>query len=453
MKRESLGSRLGFILLSAGCAIGIGNVWKFPYVAGQNGGAIFLFFYLLFLLVIGIPVLVMEFSTGRSAQVSPVKMFGKLKPKVKLWGLQGKIGLAGNYLLMAFYTTVTGWMLRYFAEAVTGAYMSLDSAGIQQHFQTVLADPGSVVFYMGLTVLIGFGVCAAGLQNGLEKITKWMMGVLLVAMVVLAVNSLFQPGGMEGLKYFLMPNWDAFLEIGPAKVICAAMSQAFFTLSLGIGGMAIFGSYIGKENTLLSESVRVAGLDTFVAITAGLIIIPSCFAYNIELNAGPSLIFITLPNIFNNMPFGQLWAALFFLFISFAALSTVFAVFEGILACFMDLTGWTRKQACLANIVIVFLISLPCALGFNILSAVQPLGAGSTILDLEDLIVSGFLLPLGSFGFVLFCTWDFGWGWRKFRKEANTGKGLEMPDWIHPYCKYILPMIILAVFLIGLIGF
>ena len=452
MERESLGSRLGFILLSAGCAIGIGNVWKFPYVVGQNGGAIFLMFYLFFLAVLGIPVMAMEFSAGRAAQKSPLHLFRVLKPDVKAWSWHGKLAMVGNYLLMAFYTTVSGWMLRYFWEALNGTFMGMEPVHVQEHFQSMLNDPYSLVLFMGLTVVIGFSVCAAGLQKGLEKVTKVMMGILLAVMIVLAVNSLMLPGAADGLKYFLMPNWEAFKAIGPAKVIYAAMSQAFFTLSLGIGGMAIFGSYIGKDHGMLSEGIRVAGLDTFVAITAGLIIIPSCFAYNIEVSAGPSLIFITLPNIFNNMPYGQLWAALFFLFMSFAALSTVFAVFELILSCFMDATGCSRKKACLINTFIVFLISLPCALGFNTLSFLQPLGQGSTILDLEDFIVSGFLLPLGSLSFVIFCTWDFGWGWKNFKKECNTGKGLHLPEWIFPYCKYVLPCIILAVFILGLTG-
>ncbi len=453
MNREKLGSRLGFILLSAGCAIGIGNVWKFPYIAGQNGGAIFILIYLFFLVILGLPVMTMEFAMGRASQKSPAGIYKKLEPKGTKWHWHTWFAIAGNYLLMMFYTTVAGWMLKYFLDMCTGAFEGLDAQAVGAHFSATLADPVSEVVYMAIIVVCGFGICLAGVQKGLEKASKWMMSALLALMLVLAINSLFLEGSQEGLKYYLLPDWNRFMEIGPWNVISAAMNQAFFTLSLGIGAMAIFGSYINKDRTLLGESVNIAALDTFVAIMAGLIIIPACFAFSVDVSSGPSLIFITLPNVFNQMPLGRFWGALFFLFMTFAAFSTVMAVCENIISSCMDAFGWTRKKACLINMVLVFVLSLPCALGYSLLAGIQPLGEGSAILDLEDFIVSNILLPGGSLIFVLFCTSKLGWGWKNFKAEANEGNGLKVPEWIHPYCKYILPIIILVILIIGLIPY
>ncbi len=451
MQREKLGSRLGFILLSAGCAIGIGNVWKFPYVAGQNGGAIFILIYLFFLIILGLPVMTMEFAIGRAAQKSPASIYKTLEPSHTKWHYHTWFAIAGNYLLMMFYTTVAGWMLKYFVDMLLGRFDGLTPDGVASQFGTMLADPISEVGYMAIVVVLGFAICAIGLQNGLERITKVMMTALLLLMVVLAGNSLFLEGADEGLRYFLLPDWNRFLEIGPMNVIVAAMNQAFFTLSLGIGAMAIFGSYIDKDRSLLGESLNISLLDTLVAICAGLIIIPACFAFKVDVTSGPSLIFITLPNVFNQMPLGRLWGSLFFLFMTFAAFSTVLAVFENILASCMDAFGWSRKKACLINAILIFVLSLPCALGYNVLASIQPLGEGSAILDFEDFLVSNILLPGGSLIFVLFCTSKLGWGWKNFTKEANMGKGLKVPDWIHPYCQYVLPVIIAVILVIGLL--
>ncbi len=453
MEREKLGSRLGFILISAGCAIGIGNVWKFPYVTGQNGGGVFVLIYLFFLLVMGIPVMTMEFSLGRASRKSPVIMYRKLEPKGTKWHIHGYFALAGNYLLMMFYTTVTGWMLHYFVSTAGGQLHGLDPTGVGNFFNGILANPGSMVGYMAIAVALGFLICSLGLQNGLERVTKVMMLALLGIMVVLAVNSIVTDGGAEGLKFYLLPDVERASEIGWINVIVGAMNQAFFTLSLGIGAMAIFGSYIGKDRSLLGESVNIAVLDTFVAVTSGLIIFPACFAYNVEVSSGPSLIFITLPNIFNNMPGGRIWGSLFFVFMSFAALSTVLAVFEGIISCTMDLTGWSRKKTCLVNGIAVFLLSLPCALGFNALSGITPFGEGSTIMDLEDFLVSNILLPLGSLIYLLFCVHKRGWGWKNFTEEANTGKGFKIRNWMRGYVTYVLPVLIFAVFAIGMYNF
>ena len=451
MERERLGSRLGFILLSAGCAIGIGNVWKFPYVAGQNGGAIFIGIYLLFLVLLGIPVLCMEFSLGRASQKSCARLYETLTPQKKGWRWHGKVALAGNYLLMMFYTTVAGWMLKYFFDTASGAFEGAGPEAIAAHFETMNASPWTLVFFMGVIVGIGFLVCAAGLQNGLERVTKVMMILLLAIMLVLAVHSVFLPGAKEGLAFYLLPDIERVRAIGWGQVVVAAMNQAFFTLSLGMGGMAIFGSYIGREHSLLKESVHVAALDTFVAIVAGMIVIPACFAYNVEVSAGPSLIFLTLPNIFSAMPLGRLWGALFFAFMTFAALSTVLGVFENILSATMDLTGWSRKKTCLVNGAALFVLSLPCALGFNVLEHIEPLGAGTTILDLEDFLVSSLILPLGSLLFVLYCTTSLGWGWNAFKKEANTGRGARVQEWMRPYMQYVLPAGIALLFVTGLL--
>lgn len=453
MNRERLGSRLGFILLSAGCAIGIGNVWKFPYMVGQNGGGLFVLIYLFFLIVIGVPVMTMEFSMGRASQKSPARMYQALEPEGTKWHFHGLVAVIGNYILMMFYTTVCGWMLRYFVDTAKGDFVGLDTAGVGQHFGNMLADAPTQVLYMAIAVVIGFAVCAIGLQNGLEKITKWMMIALILIMIVLAVNSIFMDGGEEGLAFYLLPSLERMQEVGLANVIVAAMNQAFFTLSLGMGAMAIFGSYIDKDRALMGEAVNVALLDTFVALCSGLIMFPACFAYDVEVGSGPPLIFITLPNIFNHIPLGRLWGSLFFVFMSFAALSTVLTVFEGILACTMDMFGWSRKKSCLINGILMFVLSLPCALGFNVLSGFQPFGEGSSVLDLEDFIVSNLILPVGSLAFILFCTSKKGWGWDNFTSEANAGKGLKVQKWMRIYFSFILPVIVVILFIIGLVNF
>ncbi len=453
MGRDKLGSRLGFILLSAGCAIGIGNVWKFPYVVGQSGGGLFVLIYLFFLVILGIPVLTMEFSIGRAAQKSPAKMYEQLEPKGSKWHIHGKVSLIGCYLLMMFYTTVAGWMLKFFVSTASGELVGMDTAAVENHFNVdVLGDPVSLIGYMGIVVVIGVLVCLIGVQNGLEKVTKIMMLALLAIMVVLAVNSFTMPGGAEGLAFYLLPDFSAIEKVGITNILVSAMNQAFFTLSIGMGSMAIFGSYIGKDHSLLGESVNVALLDTFVAVASGLIIFPACSAYGVDVTSGPKLLFITLPNIFNNIPLGRLWGSLFFVFMSFAALSTVLAVFECIIANTMDLWGLSRKKACLINGILLFLLSVPCCLGFNILSGFQPLGAGSTILDLEDTVVSNFILPLGSFVFILFCVTKKGWGWDNFVNEANTGKGLKIKRFMKGYMTYVLPVLVMFVFIMGLVG-
>ena len=453
MGRDKLGSRLGFILLSAGCAIGIGNVWKFPYVVGQSGGGLFVLIYLFFLVILGIPVLTMEFSVGRAAQKSPAKMYEQLEPKGSKWHIHGKVSLIGCYLLMMFYTTVAGWMLKFFVSTASGEIVGMDTAAVENHFNVdVLGDPVSLIGYMGIVVVIGVLVCLIGVQNGLEKVTKVMMLALLAIMVVLAINSFTMPGGAEGLSFYLMPDLSAIEKVGITNILVSAMNQAFFTLSIGMGSMAIFGSYIGKDHSLLGESVNVALLDTFVAVASGLIIFPACSAYGVNVTSGPKLLFITLPNIFNNIPLGRLWGSLFFVFMSFAALSTVLAVFECIIANTMDLWGFSRKKACIINSILLFLLSVPCCLGFNILGGFQPLGAGSTILDLEDTVVSNFILPLGSLVFILFCVTKKGWGWDNFVNEANTGKGLKIKKFMKGYMTYVLPVLVMFVFIMGLVG-
>lgn len=449
MEREKLGSRLGFILLSAGCAIGVGNVWKFPYMCGQYGGGAFVLFYVFFLLILGLPIMTMEFAVGRASQKSPVVAYQVLeKPKQK-WHIHGYICLIGNYVLMMFYTVVAGWMLHYFYMTATGKLSGLDTAGVGNAFGEMLSQPSTLVFWMVVVVVVGFGVCALGVQNGVERVTKVMMLALIVIMIALAGNSILMDGGSEGLKFFLIPDFDRMLEVGIGETIVGAMNQSFFTLSLGIGAMAIFGSYIGKDRALYGEAINVAILDTFVAVVAGLIIFPACFAYGVEADSGPSLIFITLPNIFNNIPMGRFWGSLFFIFLAFAAFSTVIAVFENIIACWIDLTGMDRKKLVLINMVAMIVLSLPCALGFNVWSGIQPLGSGSSIMDLEDFLVSNLMLPLGSLVYLLFCTTRYGWGWDKFREEANTGKGAKIPNWMRCYLTYVLPVIVLIIFVIG----
>lgn len=451
MEREKLGSRLGFILLSAGCAIGIGNVWKFPYMAGQYGGSAFVLVYLLCLLIIGVPMLVVEFSLGRASQKSPAKMYSELAPKGSKWHLHSYACVVGNYLLMMFYTAISGLMLYYFYGMATGKFQGLDSVGISQFYKTTVSNPIIMVVCTFIVIILGFLVCAIGLKNGVERITKYMMLALLVLMLVLAVNSIFLDGGKDGLIFYLVPNFKTMAEIGVANVVVAAMNQSFFTLSLGIGSMAIFGSYLKKDRSLLGEAINVSVLDTFVAFTSGLIIFPACFAYGVQPNSGPPLIFETLPNIFVNIPLGRLWGSLFFVFLSFAALSTIFAVFENIIACTMDLFGWSRKKACLINGIALLILSLPAVFGYNLLSFIQPLGSGSSITDLEDAIVSQYLLPLGSLCFLLFCVTRYGWGWKNFINEANTGKGLKFPNILRGYMTFVLPILILIIFLVGVI--
>ena len=451
MQREHLGSRLGFILLSAGCAIGIGNVWKFPYITGQNGGAIFVLVYIACLILLGLPVMTMEFAMGRGAQKSPVKMYQELEPKGSKWHLHGYVAMAGNVILMMCYCTIAGWMLQYCMDTAAGKFAGLDAAAVGSMFGAMTQNTGTMAAYTVGTVLLATVVCSFSLQGGLERITKWMMLALLSIMVVLAVNSCLLPGAAEGLSFYLKPNPAAVAEIGLGNVIVAAMNQSFFSLSLGIGAMAIFGSYLKKDRSLMGETVNVIILDTFVALTAGLIIFPACSAFGVQAEAGPPLVLITLPNIFNNMAGGRLWGSLFFLFMSFAALSTVFAVFENIVACVRDLTNWERKKASWITGVSLMVLCMPCVLGFTVLSHVQILGL--SIMDFEDFVVSSLLLPLGSLMFALFCVCRYGWGWKNFVAEANTGMGLKVQSWMRLYMTYVVPAIIAFIFVYGLYNF
>ena len=449
--RERLASRLGFILLSAGCAIGIGNVWRFPYVTGQSGGGWFVLIYLFFLAVLGIPVLVMEFAVGRAAQTSLAKVHETLTPERRAWRAHGAAGLLGNVLLMMFYTTVTGWMILYFLEIATTDFLQ-DVASCQGYFQHgVLGKAGRQLYAMGCVCIGSAAVCAFGLQKGLERVTKWMMLALLALIAILAVNSVCLDGAGEGLRFYLVPDFARMKSVGILTVVANAMNQAFFTLSLGIGAMTIFGSYIGKQRTLLGEAVNVAVLDTVVALCAGLIIIPACFAYKVSPDQGPGLIFITLPRVFRHMPCARVWGALFFLFMSFASLSTVLAVFENIIACVRDYTGWGRTAACALVGVGIAVLSVPCILGFNAWSAFQPFGEGSNVLDFEDFLVSDILLPLGALAFAFYCCHRYGWGWEKFLAETNAGEGLRFPRWVRRYCAYVLPLVIATIFVLGLI--
>ena len=449
-ERERLGSRLGFILISAGCAIGIGNVWKFPYMAGQGGGGAFVLFYLLFLLILGLPIMTMEFAVGRASQKSPVKAYYALEKPGQKWHIHGYITLIGCYLLMMFYTTVAGWMLHYFYLTATGKFTGLDSDAVASQFNTMLSQPQVMGFWMVIIVIAGILVCSIGLQNGLEKVTKVMMISLLFIMVILAINSFFMDGAKEGLSFYLIPDFERMKEIGIIKTITGAMNQAFFTLSLGIGAMSIFGSYIGKERSLLGESLNIALLDTFVAITSGLIIFPACFTFHVDQTSGPGLIFITLPNIFNHIPMGKLWGSLFFIFMSFAAFSTILAVFENIISCGMELTGWSRKKSSFINAIAIILLSVPCVLGYNLWSSDIFAVFGGAVLDFEDFLVSNLFLPLVSLVYLLFCTSRYGWGWKNFTTEANTGKGLKIQNWMRGYISYILPLIVLFIFFFGL---
>ena len=450
MQRERLGSRLGFILLSAGCAIGVGNVWKFPWMVGQYGGGAFVLFYVIFLLILGLPIMTMEFAVGRASQKSPVRAYQVLEKPGSRWHIHGYLAMIGNYLLMMFYTTVCGWMLHYFYLTAAGRFVGATTEQVGAVFGEMLSRPGVMAGCMIAVVVIGFLINSFGLQGGLERVTKVMMIALLAIMVVLAVNSIRTPGSGEGLRFYLIPDFGRMAETGVANVVVGAMNQAFFTLSLGIGAMAIFGSYIGKGRALMGEAVNVAVLDTFVAFTAGLIIFPACFAFNVSPDSGPNLIFVTLPTLFNHMAGGRLWGSLFFVFMAFAAFSTVLAVFENIMSCCMDLTGWSRKKTAAINIVLMILLSMPCVLGFNVWSGFQPFGPGSNVLDLEDFLVSNLWLPLGSLVYLLFCTSRYGWGWKNFQNEANDGGGIKVRDGIRFYVSYILPLIVLVIFVLGI---
>lgn len=451
MKRESFKSRLGFLLVSAGCAIGIGNVWRFPYVTGQNGGGIFVLFYLIFLVIMGLPVLTMELAVGRASRKSAVLGYKALEKKGSKWHIHGWVAIFGCCMLMMYYTTVSGWMVTYFFKFLTGSFKSgMTTEDTAQAFSNLLGDPKQMAFWMILTVVVGFLVCSRGLQNGLEKISKFMMTALLLLIVVLAVHSLTLSNAAEGVKFYLVPNTEAVAAVGLKNVITAAMNQSFFTLSLGVAAMEIFGSYMGKDHTLAGEGVRICALDTFVAIMAGLIIFPACFSYNVEVNAGPSLIFITLPNVFINMSGGRIWGSLFFLFMTFASFSTVIAVFENIMSFCMDMFGWSRNKAALINCIVILIASLPCVLGYNVWSNLHLIG-GRDVLDSEDFIVSNLLLPIGSLIYLLFCVTKWGWGFEKYCEEANAGDGIKISKKLKPYFQFILPILIVFILIQGLI--
>ena len=451
MKRERFQSRLGFLLVSAGCAVGIGNVWKFPYITGENGGGVFVLFYLLFLVIMGVPVLTMELAVGRASRKSAVLSYKALEPAGSKWHIHGWFCVAGCCLLMMFYTTVSGWMLGYFFKFAAGSFTGLEGEAVDNmFFEGMLGNPVEMILWMAITVLAGFLVCSFGLQKGLERITKVMMVGLLALIAVLAVHSLTLPGGLEGVRFYLLPDFRRAAEAGIGNVITAAMNQAFFTLSLGIAAMEVFGSYMSREHTLTGEAIRICSLDTFVALMAGLIIFPACTAYGVRPDSGSSLIFITLPKVFLNMAGGRLWGALFFLFMTFASFSTVIAVFENLQANCIDNFGWSRKKATAVNCVLILIASFPCVLGFNVWSDLQIIG-GRGVLDSEDFLVSNLLLPLGSLVYLLFCVSKWGWGYDKYLEEANAGQGVKMPRWLRPYFLYVLPILILVILIQGLI--
>jgi len=454
MERERLKSRLGFIMLSAGCAIGVGNIWRFPYVVGNNGGGIFVLFYIICLLIFGVPLLTMEYSIGRASGKSITCAYDELKPDKKAWSFHGTFSHIASYILMMYYSVISSWMGFYFFKYLTGTGTDgTTSADFKAEFDALLSDPVTMGIVTFIMIAAGFFICSMGLQNGVERITKVMMTALLGLIVILAVHSVTLPGGAEGIKFYLLPNLDHIKEHGLFSVLVAAMNQSFFTLSLGFGSMMIFGSYMDKGKNLMGESITVAGLDTFVAFTAGLIIFPACFAYNVNPDSGPNLVFITLPNVFSNMNGGRIWGTLFFLFMTFAALSTLIAVFEHIMACCMDKFGWSRKKASIINFLIITIGSVPCVLGFNVLSFVQPLGAGSTILDFEDFLISNLALPIGSLIILLFCTVKGGWGYKNFLKEANSGTGMKMPEnkWVQRYLTYVVPVLVVVLIVVGVI--
>lgn len=452
--REGFGSRLGFILVAAGCAIGLGNVWRFPFITGQYGGGAFVLIYLLMLLLFGFPILVMEFTVGRGAQRGVGQSFKLLEKPGHKWHMAGYPMIAGNYLLMMFYTVVTGWMLYYFYRMVTmGDLMTMTSEQIGAEFGSMLGNGPLLCFWMVVAVFLGLSIVALGVKKGVERITKYMMAALLVIMIILAIRAVTLPGALEGIKYYLVPDFDRLKEAGVGKVMFAALGQSFFTLSIGIGSMSILGSYIDKKRSLVNEAAHVCVLDTFVALMAGLIIIPSCFAFGVEPGAGPGLIFATLPNVFAQMPAGRICGSFFFLFMSFAALSTLVAVFENIIAFWIDGRGVPREKAVKINFVAIVLLSIPCALGFNVLSGFEPFGPGSCVLDLEDFLVSNTLLPLGSLVFIMFCNHKFGWKQKNFLTEANFGNGLRLP-WnpvLMFYFKWVLPIVVLVIWALGYI--
>lgn len=449
MKRERFGSRLGFLLVSAGCAVGIGNVWKFPYVAGENGGGVFVLLYLLFLVIMALPVLTMELAVGRASGKSAVGGYQALEQPGSKWHIHGWFCVAGCCLLMMYYTTVSGWMFGYFVKFATGTFVGLDAAGIDAVWPAMLADPAEMSLWMVITVLVGFLVCSFGLQKGLERITKVMMIGLLVLIVVLAVHSLTLEGAAEGIKFYLLPDFGRAAQVGIGNVATAAMNQAFFTLSLGIAAMEVFGSYMSRDNTLTSEAGRICLLDTIVALAAGLIIFPACFSFGVQPDSGPNLIFVTLPKVFAGMMGGRIWGTLFFLFMTFASFSTVIAVFENLQANAIDNFGWSRKKATVVNGAFILLASMPCVLGFNLWSGVSILGRN--VLDFEDFLVSNLMLPLGSLVYLLFCVTKWGWGYDSYLAEANAGKGLKMPRWLKPYFQFVVPVLILVILIQGLL--
>ncbi|MBR5766766.1 MAG: sodium-dependent transporter [Lachnospiraceae bacterium] len=454
MEGSKLKSRLGFILISAGCAIGLGNVWKFPYITGQYGGGVFLVLYFAMLILFGIPVMTMEFAIGRAGGKAAVRMYDDIEPKGSKWHIHGYVGMIGCIMLMMYYAVVAGWIVRYFVRFLTGGFQGADADAIGAEFGAMLSSPGINILYTGIVVLISFVVLAIGIQKGLENVTKYMMIALLFIMLVMAIKAFTMPGSAEGLKFYLVPDFARTKEIGFINVLMGALNQAFFTLSIGIGAMAVFGSYINKERSLLGESINITILDTFVAVTAGLIIFPACFSYGIDVNAGPSLLFVTMPNVFANMALGRLWGTLFFLFMSFAALSTAFAVYENVISNFMELSGSKdRKKACLICGIAMFVLAIPCALGFNSWSGFTPFGEGTGVLDLEDFVVSNLLLPIGAIVYVIFCTSKAGWGWEGFLKESNEGKGVKMPGWLKVYMSYVVPVVLAIIMIAGLISF
>ncbi len=446
--RELLGSRLGFLLLSAGCAIGLGNVWRFPFITGAYGGAVFVLLYLCFLLAV-LPVMVMEFAVGRASRLNMGLALRRLEPKGASWHRFGWLALVGSYLLMMFYTTVSGWMLLYCFYECSGALAGLGPEAVGGFFAQSLADAKAQIIGMSLSVILGFWVCALGVRKGVERVVKWMMLGLLLLLLALVVRALLLPGSGIGVRFYLVPDFGKISSLNLLEVCIAAMNQAFFTLSIGIGSMCIFGSYQPKERSLCGEALWIAGLDTFVGLMAGLIIFPACFAFGITPGAGPGLVFVTLPNIFNSMPFGRFWGALFFVFLAFASISTVIAVFENIISYSVDVWGWPRRRSVLAHTFLMWLLSLPCALGFSLLSGFQPLGAGSSILDFEDFLVSNNILPAGALLFIFFCTWKRGWGWKNFLAEADAGQGLKFPRFLRLYLTWILPALIIGLFVAG----
>lgn len=451
MEREKLSSRLGFIFLSAGCAIGLGNIWRFPYIVGKYGGGAFVLLYIFFLVLLGLPIIVMEFSVGRSSRQSVAKSFQVLEKPHQKWHWFSYIAMLGNYLLVMFYTTIAGWMLAYFFKMANGDFLGLSASEVSQVFADLQANPVQNIFWMIIIVSIGCFVCVLGLQKGVEKITKVMMSALLAVMILLVVKSLTLPNAVEGVSFYLIPDFDKIMQEGIFNAVFAAMGQAFFTLSIGMGGMAIFGSYIDKKRSLMGESLNIMILDTFVAIMAGLIIFPACFAYNVDAGSGPGLVFVTLPNIFNAMSGGQIWGSLFFIFMNFAALSTIIAVFENIVSFGIDLFHMKRRTSVVINLFVIILGSLPTAIGFSILSGFQPFGEGSAVLDLLDFLVSNVIMPLGSLVFLCFCTRNIGWGWKNFITEANAGAGIAFPSKMRLYVSYLLPLIVLFIFIFGLI--